>query len=60
MWLPADVYRKLGQSIANPNEENNPLEVVVEIRKILLKDKAGDLSSNDIIHHAPGIGQGAE
>jgi hypothetical protein len=30
---------------------------VIEIRKLLLKDKAEDLTPDDIAHHAPGIGK---
>ena len=57
MWLPSDIYKKSGQSLATPSMTNNPLEVVIEIRKILLKEKAGDLTSDNVIHHAPGIGK---
>lgn len=57
MWLPTDVYIKLGESLTKPNTENNPLQVVIEVRQLLLKEKAGDLTADDIIHHAPGIGR---
>lgn len=57
MWLPTDVYKKLGQALSSPNKEINPLSVSIEIRKMLLKDKAGDLTQDNIIHHAPGIGK---
>jgi len=55
MWLPADIYKKLGRSLIKPSVENSPLDVVIEIRKILLREKAGDLTSDNVIHHAPGI-----
>jgi hypothetical protein len=57
MWLPENVYRIMGQAIAKPDENNNPLSVVVEVRKALLGESAGNLTQNDIIHHAPGIGK---
>jgi len=57
MWLPADVYRAMGQALANPDSENNPLSVVIEVRKVLLGDDSGNLTQDDIIHHAPGIGE---
>ncbi len=57
MWLPSDIYKKMVKAISSPDEENNELTVVVEVRKLLLGDKAGDLTSDDIAHHAPGIGK---
>ena len=57
MWLPSDIYKKMVKAITSPDKENNELTVVVEVRKLLLGDKAGDLTSDDIAHHAPGIGK---
>jgi hypothetical protein len=57
MWLPDEIYRQMVGAIANPNESNNELTVVVEVRKLLLKEKAGNLTENQIAHHAPGIGK---
>ena len=57
MWLPADIYFQMVQAIANPNQENNELTVVIAVRKLLLKDKAGNLTENQVAHHAPGIGK---
>ena len=57
MWLPADVYRSLGRALSKPDAKNNPLSVVIEVRKILLGNEAGGLSSDEVIHHAPGIGK---
>ena len=57
MWLPEDLYKALMDAIAKPNDKNNPLSVVVAIRKYLLGDAAGGLSQNNIGHHAPGIGK---
>ncbi|MBW8009911.1 MAG: hypothetical protein FVQ83_01540 [Chloroflexi bacterium] len=55
MWLPEEVYRSLGQALKNPDDETNILSVVVAIRKTLLGESSGNLSQEDIIHHAPGI-----
>jgi hypothetical protein len=55
MWLPEDVYRAMGQALTKPDETNNPLSVVIAVRKVLLGDSSGNLTQNDIIHHAPGI-----
>lgn len=57
MWLPADVYRSLGKALSKPDEQTNPLSVVVDVRKVLLGKMAGDLTTDHIIHHAPGIGE---
>jgi len=57
MWLPADVYRALAQALATPTEQFNPLTVTIQVRKILLGNSAGDLTSEHILQHAPGIGE---
>lgn len=57
MWLPSEVYKRMAEALVRPNEENNPLVVVVAVRKLLLGDKAGDLTMENIISHAPGIGR---
>ena len=57
MWLPTDVYKCMAESLVRPNEMNNPLVVVIAVRKLLLGDKAGDLTTVNILSHAPGIGK---
>jgi hypothetical protein len=57
MWLPSEIYTQMVLAITNPNENNNELTVVIAIRKLLLKEKAGNLAANQIAHHAPGIGK---
>lgn len=57
MWLPSDVYKSLGNALSKPDKVYNPLSVVISVRKQLLGNAAGDLSQDDVIHHAPGIGQ---
>lgn len=57
MWLPEDIYKEMSVALVRPNSEVNELSVVVSIRKLLLKDKSGNLSIEDIAHHAPGIGK---
>jgi len=56
MWLPADIYSQMVQAIANPNQQNNELTTVIAVRKLLLKDKAGNLTEDGVAQHAPGIG----
>lgn len=36
-------------AIVNPNHANNPLTVIIAVRKLLLKDKAGNLSENQLL-----------
>lgn len=57
MWLPEDLYKAMMDAIAKPNDKKNPLSVVVAIRKYLLGAAAGELSQDNIGHHAPGIGK---
>lgn len=57
MWLPSDIYREMTQAITKPSQEVNELTVVIKVRKLLLGDDAGDLTSEQIAHHAPGIGK---
>ena len=57
MWLPEDIYKKMAGAITSPNENTNELTTVVSVRSLLLKEKAGNLTSENIAHHAPGIGK---
>ncbi len=45
------------QAIVNPQPHVNPLTVSIEVRKLLLGNKSGNLKPEDIAHHAPGIGK---
>jgi hypothetical protein len=56
LWLPPETYRALAHGLI----EARPDQLVgsmVEVRKVLLRNRAGDLGINDIIVHAPGIGR---
>ncbi len=57
MWLPDDIYSQMVLAIVNPNQANNELTVVIAVRKLLLKEKAGNLTEEQVAHHAPGIGK---
>ena len=59
LWLPADIYRSMSRAIVAPDQETNPLSVVVEVRNVLLGKAAGNLTQEQIAHHAPGIGRHA-
>lgn len=56
MWLPDDIYRSMRTAIVAQNDQTNVLSVVVDVRRLLLGTKAGNLTQNDIMFHAPGIG----
>ncbi|MGA2160389.1 MAG: hypothetical protein ABSG90_14400 [Dehalococcoidia bacterium] len=55
-WLPANLYRKLGQAAVSPTLETRR-ELIIEIRGLLLGEKAGNLTAGDVLYHAPGIGK---
>jgi len=57
MWLPEEIYKELTLALSNPNTNINELSTVITVRKLLLKDKAGELNQDQIMHHAPGIGK---
>jgi len=57
MWLPEDIYKEMTSSIVAPSREVNELSTVLSVRKLLLHKNAGNLTTNDIAHHAPGIGK---
>lgn len=57
IWLPEELYKKMVCAIASPGEKENELTTIISIRKFLLKEKAGNLTSEDIAHHAPNIGK---
>jgi hypothetical protein len=57
IWLPDEIYKEMVRAITDPNENTNELTTVISVRKLLLKEKAGTLNSDNIAHHAPGIGK---
>ena len=57
MWLPDDVYIQMTRAIAQPTETVNALSVVIEVRRILLGNKAGALTADHVAHHGRGIGR---
>jgi hypothetical protein len=57
MWLPARIYREMGHGIMKPSPEINNLTTVVKVRELLLGESIGNLTSDDILWHAPGVGR---
>lgn len=56
LWLPRDIYKSLSHALTSPSEVNNPLSVVVEVRQLLLEEKFGSLTQDEVLCHAPGAG----
>jgi hypothetical protein len=56
LWLPPEVYRQLARGLAHNTEET--AAAFIEVRRLLLGARAGDLGPNDLIFHAPGAGAG--
>ena len=50
LWLPAELYRKLGRCICHETGAPTPKQILIDIRKHLLRDDAGDLKPEEIIH----------
>lgn len=57
MWLPEDIYKEMVNAIIDPSADTNILSVIISVRKLLLQEKAGNLSQDNVAHHAPGIGK---
>lgn len=57
MWLPEDIYKEMTNAIIQPSNNTNELTTVLSVRSLLLKEKAGKLTPNNIAHHGPGIGK---
>ena len=57
MWLPEEIYKETTHAIGSPSRKVNELTATISVRKLLLGSKAGNLTSDDIAHHAPGIGK---
>lgn len=53
LWLPTDLYRKVGSCTCYRPGAPTPKEILIDIRKHLLKDDAGDLKPDEIIHFVP-------
>jgi hypothetical protein len=52
-WIPADILKALNLlfSEAKPGVEKPDVkEVIISVRKIILKDESGDFNGSDIIH----------
>ena len=55
VWLDADLYIEIGQSVGYPSAACNPGTVIIHVRQRY--GHASKLSQDNIIVHAPGIGK---
>ena len=59
LWLPEDIYREATTALSSPNGACNERTTVISVRKLLLKEEAGELDSGSIAFHAPNIAAAA-
>ncbi len=57
MWLPEEIDKAMVNAIVKPSRDTNELTTVVSVRSLLLKEKAGKLTPDNIAHHGPSIGK---
>jgi hypothetical protein len=50
LWLPAEVYQKLAHVIVNAPDAQKYKELLIDVRKLLLKDNSDKLTWDNIIH----------
>jgi len=53
MWLPADIYCKLAHAVVERDVEGQWTPLIIEIRKILLKNQEDGLVAENIVFHIP-------
>ena len=53
LWLPHDLYCKLARCICPEKGAPRPKEILIEVRRYLLKDQAGEMIADNIIHFNP-------
>ena len=53
LWLPDELYRDIGRCVCYAAGAKTPKQILVDVRKYLLKADAGNLTANDIIHFTP-------
>ncbi|GEM_PF-3262793 len=50
LWLPTDICCQLTVCLAEKRDIDSIKKLLIEVRKLLLKDKAGDLIAANILH----------
>lgn len=50
LWLPADVYQKLAHVVVDSPDPKRYKEILIEVRRLLLRDSGDKLTWDNIIH----------
>ncbi len=50
LWLPTDICCQLTECLAKKRDLASVKQLLIEVRKLLLKDKAGELTAGNILH----------
>ena len=53
LWLPDELYRDIGRCVCYAAGAKTPKQILIDVRKYLLKDDAGNLAAENIIHFTP-------
>jgi hypothetical protein len=52
LWLPTEIYVEIAKCLAGDGSAMSMKQILIEVRKHLLKDKAGTLIADNILHKA--------
>jgi hypothetical protein len=50
LWLPSETYKKLAKCLVEKRDLASMKELLIDVRKLLLRDEAGDLIAGNILH----------
>jgi hypothetical protein len=50
LWLPTDICCQLSECLAKKRDIGSVKQILIDVRKLLLKDKAGELNAGNILH----------
>jgi hypothetical protein len=50
LWLPAEIYQKMAHVVVNNPDAQKYKELIIEVRRLLLKDSNDKLTWDNIIH----------
>ena len=53
LWLPHELYRNLAKCVCYTPGAPFPKEILISVRKYLLREDAGDLKPEEIVHFTP-------
>lgn len=56
LWLPTEIYIEVAKCLAGDENAKHMKQILIDVRKHLLKDKAGALIADNILHCANPAG----